>query len=532
MARRAPPVLAVVAVVALLVGAFGGLAVAQEEAPFVRGEPELEVYVPDSTVTPGTATELTVQIANDGDVAAGSDARRATVTTARAVVVDVRSDDSPLVVETGRFAVGSIAEGAVREVPISVRVPADAAPGRHSLDVRLEYSYTSLSAPRSGVVQDRTRTRTESVSVTVDDAPRFAIRTVETDVQVGDAGTLAANVTNVGGEPARDLSVELVANGPDLALGDTDRNTARIDRLAPGSNATVEFPASVSADAAAESFDLTGTVRYTGADGVRDAHAGIPVGLRPRAEQSLSVAVDDATLRVGENGTVSGTVRNEGPADVRAVVLAIGDGAFVPRSPRYAVGDLDAGESASFRFRGAVPADADSVPQQLALSTTYRSAADAERTTETVVRVPIAERRDAVAVTAVDPRFEAGEEGVLRLDVTNRRDVELRDVELRLAVDAPLESEFRTTVIPSLAPGETGRVAFDLAADGDAPATRYPASVEVGYTDPDGDRLEGDTARVSASVVESPGGEVPIETGVLVVLLVLVAAGAWWFYVR
>ena len=112
------------------------------------------------------------------------------------------------------------------------------------------------------------------------------------------------------------------------------------------------------------------------------------------------------------------------------------------------------------------------------------------------------------------------------------RDVELRDVELRLAVDAPLESEFRTTVIPSLAPGETGRVAFDLAVDGDAPATRYPASVEVGYTDSDGDRVEGDTARVSASVVESSGGEVPIETGVLVVLLVLVAAGAWWFYVR
>ncbi|ELZ43705.1 hypothetical protein C464_16187 [Halorubrum coriense DSM 10284] len=532
MARRPLPALAVVAVVVLSVAAFAGFAVAQEEPPFVRGEPELDVYVPDSTVSPGTATELTLQVANDGDVDAGSDARRDTVTTARSVVVEVRARRSPLVVETGRFAVGSIGEGAVREAPVSVVVPADAEPGRYSLDVRLEYSYTSLSAPRSGVVQDRTRTRTESVSVTVDDAPRFAVRTVETDVQVGDAGTLVANVTNVGGEPARDLSVELAANGPDLALGETERNTARIDRLGPGENATIRFPASVSADAAAESFDLTGVVQYTDPDGVRGAQTDIPVGLRPRAEQSLSVAVDDASLRVGENGTVSGTIRNDGPAEVRAVVLAVGDGAFVPRSPRYAVGDLDAGESAAFRFRGEVPANADSVPQPLVLSTSYRSAADTERTTEATVRVPIAERRDAVAVSALDSEFAAGEEGVLRLEVTNRRDVELRDVELRLVVDQPLESEFRTTVIPSLAPGETGEVAFDLAVDGDAPATRYPASVEVAYTDPDGVRVDGDTERVAASVVESSGDEIPIEVGVLIILLVIVAAGAWWFYVR
>jgi hypothetical protein len=532
MARRPLAVLAVLAVVLLCVGAFAGFAVAQEEPPFVRGEPELDVYVPDSTVSPGTTTDLAIQIANDGDVDAGSDARRATVTTARSVVVEVRTRRSPLVVETDRFAVGSIGEGEVREVPVSIKVPADAKPGRYSLDVRLEYSYTALSAPRSGVVQDRTRTRTESVSVTVDDAPRFEIRTVDTDVQVGDTGTLVANVTNVGGETARDLSVELATNGPDLTLGETGRNTARIDRLGPGANATVRFPARVSADAVAESFDLTGTVRYTDPDGIRGAQTDIPLGLRPRAEQSFSVAVDDAALRVGENGTVRGTIRNDGPADVRAVVLAVGDGAFVPRSPQYAVGDLAAGESASFRFRGEIPSDVDSVPQQLRFSTTYRNAADTERTAEASVRVPVAERRDAVTVSAIDPQFTAGEDGVLRLDVTNRRDVALRDVELRLAVDQPLESEFRTTVIPSLAPGETGQVAFDLTVDGDAPATRYPATVEIAYTDPDGVRITGDTATVAASVVESSGGEVPIEAGVLIILLVLVAAGAWWFYVR
>ena len=529
MSRR---LVALLAVVALLGGVFAGLAVAQEQPPFVRGEPELDVYLPDGTVSPGTATDLMVQIANDGEVDAGVDTRRAVVTTARSVVVEVRNDDSPLVVETGRFAVGSIGEGAVRDVPVAVRVPADAAPGTYSLDVRLDYSYTYLSAPRSTVVQDRTRTRTESVSVTVDGGPRFAMRTVDTDLQVGDSGTLAVNVTNVGGEVARDLSVELVANGPDLTLGETARNTARIDRLAPGANATIRVPASLGESAAGDAFDLTGAVRYTDGEGIRDAHEGIPVGVRPLPEQSFSVAVDDSTLRVGENGSVSGTIRNEGPTDVRGVVVAVGDGAFVPRSPRYAVGDLDAGERASFRFRGEIPASADSVPQQLRFTTRYRSAAGSQRTVSESVLVPVAERRDALTVSARDPQFAAGESGVLRLDVTNRRDVTIEDVELRLVVDAPLESEFRTTVIPSLAPGETGRVAFDLTVDGDAPPTRYPASVETAYTDSDGGRVDGAPATVAVAVTESSGGDVPIEMGVLVVLLVLVAAGAWWFYVR
>ena len=529
MSRR---VLAAVAVAVLLIGAFAGLGVAQEQPPFVRGEPELDAYVPDSTVSPGTTTDLTVQIANDGDVEAGSGLRRDAVTTARSVVVEVRNDGSPVIIETSLLAVGSIADGGVREIPISVTVPADAQPGEYSLDVRLDYSHTYLSAPRSGIVQDRSRSTTESVSVTVDDAPRFAMHAVENDVQVGDSGTVVTNVTNVGGETARDLSVELVSNGPDLSFGEAPRNTARVDRLAPGENATIRFSAGVRSDASAHPFDLTGAVRYTDPDGVRGAHEGIPIGFRPQAEQAFSLSVTESTLRVGENGTVRGTIRNDGPMDVSGVVLTVGESQFAPQSPAYAVGDLAAGDEADFRFSGAIPANADSVPQQLAISTSYRSAAGNERTTAESIRVPVAERRDAVTVSAVDPRYDAGEDGVLRLDVTNQRDVDLRDVQLRLVVDQPLESDFRTTVIPSLAAGETDQVAFDLSVDGDAPASRYPATVEISHTDPDDVRIADDSETVAVSVVESSGTGFSIEVAVLVILLTVVGAGAWWFYVR
>jgi uncharacterized membrane protein len=87
-------------------------------------------------------------------------------------------------------------------------------------------------------------------------------------------------------------------------------------------------------------------------------------------------------------------------------------------------------------------------------------------------------------------------------------------------------------VIPTLESGETEQVAFDLAVDGDAPVSRYPATVEIAHTDADGVRLTGGTATVAVSVVETSGGGVSTELGVLIGLLVLVAAGAWWFYVR
>ncbi|WP_336133491.1 COG1361 S-layer family protein [Natronomonas amylolytica] len=515
---------------ALLVGVVAGLGVAQEDARFVRGEPDLDAYAPESTLTPGSTSTLTVQVANDGELAAGPDARRGVVTTARSVTVAVADDDVPFTVETDRQAIGSMADGAVREVPITVTVPEDVDPGEYSLDVRLRYSYTSVSAPRSGVTQERSRTERERIDVTIDDSPRFELRTVDSDVQVGGSGTLVTEVRNVGGEPARDLTVAVESTSSDAALGESAGNTARIDRLAPGENATVTYDVGVRPDVSPRSLALTGTVRFTDPDGIRGTDEGLSVGVRPNAEQAFSLSVNESTLRVGETGTVRGVIRNDGPADVNDVVLSLGESQFAPRSPTYAVGDIAAGESATFRFRGAVPPEGDAVPQRIDVTTRYRTRSDEERQTQGSMHVPVAERRDAVAVRAVEPRFDAGEEGVLELEVTNQRDVEIRDVRLTLAAEEPLTSEFRTTVVPSLQPGETGRVAFDLEVDGDAPASRYPATVETTYVDTDGDTNTARPSTVAVTVTETGGEDFPVEFVIFGVLLVVVAAGAWWFY--
>lgn len=514
----------------LVVSSIASVGVAQEDSIFVRGSPELDVFLPDSTVTPGQTTALTVQVSNDGEVSGGVNEQRALVTTARDVRVEVESDDQPITVQTDRQSIGSIADGTVQEVPITITVPADVEPGEYSLDVELEYSYTSLFSSRGGAVQDQTRTVTRTIDVVIDDRPRFELRTVDSDVQVGGSGAVTVEVANVGGQPARALDVTLASASPSVTFGESQRATARLDRLGPGETRTIDYEVRVGDDAIGRSYSLNGTVQYTDPSGVRRVADGLSMGFSPIDEQAFGVDVETSTLRVGETGTIAGTIGNDGPVAVDDVVLVLEGPAIGISNATYAVGDLGVDESASFRFRASVPLQADAVPRQLDLTTRYRTASGSDGSTTDAVRVSVAERRDAVSVTAVEPEFAAGESGTLELQVRNQRDVEIHDVLVQLDVAEPLESDFRSAVVPSLGPDETGQVAFDLSLDGDARVNRYPATVGVNYTDPAGERAAVQPQTVAVSVVESSGDDLSVEIFIFGALLILVIAGAWWYY--
>jgi uncharacterized membrane protein len=137
-----------------------------------------------------------------------------------------------------------------------------------------------------------------------------------------------------------------------------------------------------------------------------------------------------------------------------------------------------------------------------------------------------------VAVVASDSGFTAGEEGVLEIEVTNQRDIEIRDVYLSLTVEDPLTSEFRKTVLPSLQPGETGRIAFDLEVDSDAPVSRYPATVDVKYLDDDAERNTARPSTVAITVTEAGGDDPPTKIVIFGILSIVVLVSAWLFYWR
>jgi hypothetical protein len=524
------PVFRAGVLVVLLLTVAAGIGAAQDDLEYVRGAPDLDVYVPDPTLNADSTSELAIQIANDGEVQLGAVSQRDIVTTARGVTVDIEADGAPITVETRKQSIGSVADGEFETVPITVTVPKDVEPGTYSLDVNLRYSHTYQFVPTSGVTQEHSRRTRESIDVQLEETPRFELTTVESDVQVGGSGTVITELANVGTETARDLTVELESSSPDVTLGETARNTARIDRLAPGENTTLTYETNVRPDVPRRNISLSGMVTFIDSGGEWATKEGLSVGFRPEPEQTVSVSVNRSTLRVGETGSIRGSIRNGGPAGLKDLVLSVGETQFQPRSPTYAVGELQANESATFQFRGTVPSEGDAVPQRIEVITRYRTAADTRHVTSDSLHVPVFDRRDAVAVTAPDPEFAAGEEGVLKVEVTNQRDVEISDVRLDLTVEDPLASEFQRTVLPSLRPGETGRVAFDLEVDRDAPVSRYPATIEVQYRDRDAEMNTARQSTVAIRVTGSDGGGPPIEITIFGILSLVVLVGAWVFY--
>lgn len=530
MRRAATGVLAVVGLVALLAVSSVGLTVAQQGEPFVRGEPGLDVVVPHPDLPAGETTQLTVQVTNDGQIAGGLSGNRALVTTARAVTIDASADGTPLTVETRQQAVGSLPDGQVTDVPLTVTVPAGTAPGRYTIDVELTYSYTSVYAPQSGVVNEQTDTVMRSVTVVVPDRPRFSLRTVGTDAQVGGPGTVTVAVRNTGTETASALTVALQSTSPAVTLGGGERDTARIDSLAPNETELVTYDAAFTPGATDRAYPLDGTVQFADADGVSATADGLSLGVRPAAEQAFAVTVTDSTLRVGESGVLAGTVRNEGPVAAEDVVVTLGNASFQPRVGTYAVGDLAVNETATFGFRASVPAASDAAPQRVDVLTRYRTVGDTERATTDSVRVAVAPSRDGVAVSAVNPQFGAGESGQLTVRLRNQRETEIRDVRVALNVSDPLESDYPTTVVPSLAPDETGNVTFDVDVAGGALDTRYPAVTVVEYTVRGDDRptVRTDTLAVAVS---TEGATLPlVELAAVAVVLGLVLVGGWWLY--
>ena len=82
----------------LATASFAGVVAAQGGGPTsgYGGNPNLDVYAPTPTVSPGEAGPFTIQVANDGAVTEGVPPTREAVTTARNVRVDVDAGGTPL----------------------------------------------------------------------------------------------------------------------------------------------------------------------------------------------------------------------------------------------------------------------------------------------------------------------------------------------------------------------------------------------------------------------------------------------------
>ncbi|MDJ1434829.1 exo-alpha-sialidase [Halostagnicola sp. A-GB9-2] len=505
----------------------------EQSPPPARGEPDLNLRVPNPTVQTGETNEVNVQVTNDGDFESGVDEMRDAVTTARNVEIEADADDTPLEVRSGTMSVGTVSDAQPNEAPIAIDVPEDVDAGTYSIDVDVSYMYTERSTSSSNVYEE-SETETMSIDVVVDDDAQFDIVETRTDAQIGDSGTLEADVENTGNETATDINVALETMSGGFMFGSAEHETATeadsawIDELEPNETATVSYDVSVMPDTSERQYMLDGTVAFKTADGYDRVDESPAVGVIPQAEQQFTIDTIESTLYVGEDGNIRGVVTNDGPADAENVVVQFTEESqtIVPIERSVAVGTLGAGESESFELPLDVSGQAEPIDRAIDLGVQYRNADFEQRMYQDLeVVTPVHEQRDQFEVEVLDREIGAGDEKHVDVEVTNNLDETVTDVEASLFADDPLDSDDDEAFVETLEAGESVTMTFDLEADDEATAKTYPISFDFRYDDESGNSQLSDTTRVAIDVGEGSGG---LPVGIIaVVTLIGVGAGAY-----
>ena len=249
------------------------------------------------------------------------------------------------------------------------------------------------------------------------------------------------------------------------------------------------------------------------------------VTVRVTNDARFEVTEVDSSLRVGEEGEITGQLENVGGEDATnaEVSFAPESETVVALESNVAVGDVPAGETAAFSIPVEVTSEAEAVPRRFDLPVSFRDGNGIRQTDDDPeFLADVAAKRDAFDIEPVDASVEAGGSRALDIEVTNQLDETVTDVEGKLFADDPLDSSNDETFTESLEPGETTTVTVDLSATGGATPKNYPASMDFRYTDSDGDSKLSDSYRMAIGVTEAEDdGGLPI--GALLIGLVAVA---------
>ncbi len=356
---------------------------------------------------------------------------------------------------------------------------------------------------------------------------RFEVTAISSTVQAGDSGTVSVTVENTGADVS-DAVVTLRSQSSGIRLGRTQNATQFVGEWGSNEDVTFEFEATAGNDTIVASYPFAIDIAYS-EDGTRNRTQLERFGVIPDPEQTFSLGDLNGTLRVGDEGNVTGTVTNEGPQAASSAVLVLessGENIF-PLEEEFALGNLAPDESVPFRYRIDVSDSADQGPRQLSFTVRYENQdGDSRRSKPLEARVDVGARRDEFLVDARNASVGAGETAAVVIEVTNNDDRTLRNVDARAFVDSPLSVEDDQAFVPRLAPNESATLRFRVSADGGALAATYPLSLDFQYETPDGESKLSDTYQVPVAVAEPEGdGVLPFaDVGAILVAIAVAAA--------
>lgn len=322
----------------------------------VVGYPELTFAAGSGAVSADESGEMSISVVNRGRIIKfGPSQYEDRVTTARGLTLELQDKNVPINIETEQVAVGNFPTGSAQQT-VSYTVPDHAEPGTYEVPIEYEYTHTRhIRYDASGTAEgtDSTRTETGSITIQIEEDARFEVVETNATTQVGDDSDISFTLRNNGSEIARGASVSAESKSSSLTFesGDTTSTTS-VGDWEPGENRTVTYRAALESGTAVRGYSVDLVVNYDDTEGVSRSSDPITTTVQSIPEQSFAFSDVSSSLRVGEDGVITGTIENTGPKTVRSVALQPIDtpATVVPGEDSSAVGPLDPGESTSFRL--------------------------------------------------------------------------------------------------------------------------------------------------------------------------------------
>ncbi len=459
----------------------------------VEESADFEIVDVESDVAPGESGDVTFVVENTGSE---------TVTDA---AVALQSSNAALTfggAPTARVFVGEWVPGERKRITVDGTLAPGAEDRSYAVDLTVNYTTPEGQQARSSPL---------TAGVTPSDSQRFDVEVVNvtSSVNVGDTGNVTYTLRNAG---SQDLSrAAVTVNSPNAALTFGGAQSARVfvGDWAPGETKrfTVEATTAPTAERRAYAVDLT--VDYTTSDGVKGQSDTLTTGITPDGEQDFDVVNAAISLRVGEDGTIEGTLVNRGPntAENAVLVLQPSSRSLDVSETEYAVGTLRPGEGTEFSYDVSVADGAGAAPRQFTVQVRYEGRDGTTKQSDPLyVRGEVGPARDEFTVEPVNATVTAGGTTQVTLRVTNNGDERLTGISAKLFGDDPISVSDDEAFVTGLDPGESADVQFTISAAGGAAAKTYPVSVDFQYDDADGDTLLSDTYRVPVQVAESEDG--------------------------
>lgn len=496
-----------------------GILLAALAAPFlvgpaganITGEPDITLTVADNSVSAGESTELTVNVVNRADISSGSESgntnAEARATTAHGLTLKP-SDSGPITVRTNTVAVGKVADGTAPTASFDIAVAEDAEPGTYEIPVEVQYKYSEFISERD--------THSERVETVEEDRTVRVVVDEEADIEVvdvvakgpGESGTFVLDLQNNGTATANDAVVSLSSLSSDLQFGNGEASQVYVSEWHPGERRTLRFRGTVTEGAPRSALPVSLAIDYEDNDSVAFDSTST-FGITPEVDQTFRFDDVESTLRVAQDGELTGTVVNDGPQTAHNVVVTLEppNRNVEVLEPEVALGTLEPGEAVDVNFEVEVSSSARAGPRQFSLTPTYENADGDTRTADDVrFRERVRDRRDAFVVETRESGVTAGGTGRVVLAVTNNRNETVTDVSAKLFSSDPLSVDDDQAFVDELEPGETVTVPFRVSAGGSAMQKAYPVSVDFQYVDASGETKLSDSYRLPVRVSENSGG--------------------------